>query len=54
MTLWDEADGLRWDAEPKADEPKADELLDGLVQLGSSPKGLTYFYTLTGSAVRVA
>jgi len=35
LTLWDEADaGLPWDA-----EPRADELLDGLVQLGSSRTG---------------
>jgi hypothetical protein len=35
LTLWDESDaGLRWEA-----ETKADELLDGLVHLGTSPRG---------------
>ena len=65
MTLWDEADaGLRWDA-----ETKPHELLEGLVQLGTSPAGSSKldpvhlvasptgvedFYTLVGSAVRAA
>lgn len=32
LTLWDEAEaGVRWEAETKTD------LLDGLVQLGTSP-----------------
>jgi hypothetical protein len=34
MTLWDEADGLRWDA-----ENKADSLLDGLSNWYTSPTG---------------
>jgi hypothetical protein len=35
LTLWDEPErGLRWEA-----ETKAEELLDGLVQLGTSPTG---------------
>jgi Recombinase len=41
LTLWDEADaGLRWDA-----EPKADELLDGLVHLDTSPTSNARFFT---------
>ena len=48
MTLWGEAEGgLRWDAEQTA----ADSLLDGLVQLGTSPTGISSF-NVTGLILR--
>jgi len=52
LTLWDESERpgfVKWEAAPTA------ELLDGLATLQvTSPTGMEDFYTLVGSAIRVA